>query len=195
MFLRIWRGAEKSLMSPRLESWQLRDRGLRELTGRFTDAGLLSMQGQKLKFPDEKARFYVNGGWLEEHVFGVLFNLRADLRTVQDVAHSVDLVRQTARGEVPNEIDVACLADNRLYLIECKTRQWKGKAEGMAGAQALYRLDTLADLLGGLQARAMLVSYWDLPSYDRQRAADLGIAVCAGGALRDLPARLTDWIL
>jgi hypothetical protein len=188
------REAEKGLVTPRLESWQLRDRGLHELIGRFADARVLNRRGQSLRFPDEEARFYVNGGWLEEHVFGVLFNLRADLPQIQDVARSVELVRETARGEVPNEIDVACLADNRLYLIECKTRQWRGKSAGTAGAQALYRLDTLSDLLGGLQARAMLVSYRDLLPYDRQRAADLGIAVCAGGALRNLRARLAEWI-
>lgn len=188
------RAAEKGLVTPRLESWQLRDRGLQKLIGRFTEAGVLTTRAQSLRFPDEEARFYVNGGWLEEHVFGVLFNLRADLPKIQDVARSLDLVRDTVRGAVPNEIDVACLADNRLYLIECKTRQWNGKAEGMAGAQALYRLDTLADLLGGLQARAMLVSYRELPPYDRQRALDLGIAVCAGGALRNLRARLAEWV-
>ena len=60
--------------------------------------------------------------------------------------------------------------------IECKTRQWRGKSAGTAGAQVLYRLDTLSDLL----------------PYDRQRAADLGIAVCAGGALRNLRARLAE---
>ncbi len=186
--------AESSLSSPRLESWQLRDRGLRKLIDRFASARLLKRRGQQLQFPHQEARFYINGGWLEEHVYGVLFHLRAELPKIQDVARSLDLVRQTNRGEVPNEIDVACLADNRLYLIECKTRQWKGKEAGMAGAQALYRLDTLSDLLGGLQARTMLVSYRDLPPYDRQRAADLRIAVCAGRDLRNLRACLAAWI-
>jgi len=35
---------------------------------------------------------------------------------------------------------------------------------GGPGADALYRLDTLRDLLGGLQAEAMLVSYAELPT-------------------------------
>lgn len=186
--------AEQGLTSPRLDSRQLQDRRLRELLTRFERAGVLERRGQRLRFPDEEARFYANGGWLEEHVFSLLFNLRADLPGIQDVARSVDLVRGTTRGEVPNEIDVACLADNRLYLIECKTRQWRGKEAGAAGAQALYRLDTLADLLGGLQARAMLVSYRRLPDHDRQRADDLRIAVCAGNGLRNLRSRLARWI-
>jgi hypothetical protein len=95
---------------------------------------------------------------------------------------------------VPNEIDVACLAENRLYLIECKTRTWQGRDAGAAGNDALYRLDTLADLLGGLAARAMLVSYRDLPARVLRRAADLRVRVCAGARLSELAAELAAWL-
>ena len=117
------------------------------------------------------------------------------MRTIQDVARNLAIARETAAGEeVPNEIDVACLAENRLYLVECKTRGWKGPDAGAVGADALYRLDTLSDLLGGLQARAMLLSYRNLPQAVLRRASDLGIRVCAGPGLRNLPAVLTAWL-
>ena len=107
----------------------------------------------------------------------------------------MDIVRETERGEeVPNEIDVACLAENRLYLVECKTRSWRPEGSSGAGADALYRLDTLGDLLGGLQARAMLVSYRNLEPHDRRRAADLDIRVCAGSRLLELPTELRKWL-
>lgn len=91
-----------------------------------------------------------------------------------------------------NEIDVACLAENRLHLVECKTPVWKGA--GTPGADALYRLDALADLLGGLQGRAMLVSYLKLPAHVSRRAEDLRIRVCAGDRLPELRADLARWL-
>jgi hypothetical protein len=187
--------AEKGLVSPEMESRHLRNQRLQILIDRFEEAGLLQVQGRRLRFPDEEARFYVNGGWLEEHAFDVLSRLRGEIKAIQDLARSVTLVRETPRGdEVPNEIDVACLAENRLYLLECKTRSWRGADNSAAGADALYRLDTLGDLLGGLQARAMLVSYRDLPPPVLRRASDLGVRVCAGARLPELAAELRDWL-
>ena len=184
--------AEQGLVSPEMDSGQLRDQRLQALIDRFAAEGVIEPKGRRLRFPDEDARFYVNGGWLEEHVFDLLRDLRGDLPQVQDLARSVSIARESARGAaVPNEIDVACLSENRLYLVECKTRGWRQDA---SGAEALYRLDALADLLGGLQARAMLVSYRALPAYDLRRAADLGIRVCAGNRLPELAAELRAWL-
>jgi len=184
---------EGGLVSPEMESHHLRNQRLQALLDRFADEGLLEVQGRRLRFPDEEARFYVNGGWLEEHVFDVLQDLRGQLHNIQDVARSIDIVRETSRGDrVPNEIDVACLAENRLYLVECKTRSWSGEGSAGTGANALYRLDTLGDLLGGLQARAMLVSYRDLPPHVLQRAADLGVLVCTGMRLPELAGQLAN---
>lgn len=187
--------AEAELLSPVLERRQMQDATLAELIRRFADGGLLRVQVDRLRFADEAARFYVNGGWLEQHVYGLLRALRGELTQIQDLARSVDITRQGRRGEpIPNEIDCACLAENRLYIIECKTRQWgSGGAHG-PGANALYRLDSLRDLLGGLQARAMLVSYRDLPGHVLRRAAELRIAVCAGRRLPELQTHLRDWI-
>lgn len=187
--------AEGSLRSPALHRDQMRDPDLLDLIDRFAESGLLSEQGGRLRFLDEEARFFVNGGWLEEHVYGLLRELRRDLTSIQDLARSVDIQRETERGEaVHNELDVVCLAENRLYIIECKTRKWgEGKAFG-PGANALYRLDTLADVLGGLQGRAMLISYLKLPDAVRRRAADLRVQVCDGAQLTQLRSHLKEWI-
>ena len=102
-------------------------------------------------------------------------------------------VRLIICWSVPNELDVAVLAENRLYLVECKTRQWRGGVDG-PGAESLFKLEALTDLLGGLQARGMLVSYQDLPDHDRRRAADLRIEVCAGQQIQRLGESLKKWI-
>ncbi|HSO81785.1 Card1-like endonuclease domain-containing protein [Thiocapsa sp.] len=184
--------AKGTLRSPILDPQQRRDMALGDLIGRCSGTGLLSVVSGQLRFPSEAARFYVNGGWLEEHVYAVFWELRREERRIQDLARSLELYRQDPRGaEVHNEIDVACLAENRLYLVECKTKAWKG-GDG-PGSEALYRLDALADLLGGLQGRAMLVSYLDLPAHVRRRAEDLRIHVCAGARLPELRGEISRW--
>jgi hypothetical protein len=187
--------AEGSLVSPTLNPQQTQDADLAELIRRCADAGVLVKERDRLRFPDEAARFYVNGGWLEGHVYALLRAMRRELPRMQDLARSVEIARAGSRGEpVPNELDIVCLADNRLYTVECKTRRWgAGGADG-PGAEALYRLDSLGDLLGGIQARTMLVSYRDLPPHVLSRAAGLRIPVCAGKRLPELRAALHDWI-
>lgn len=185
--------AKGSLRSPVLDAQQRSDIALGDLIGRCAAEGLLSVGAGQLRFPDEAARFYVNGGWLEEHVYAVFRALRREERRIQDLARSVELYREDPRGaEVHNEIDVACLAENRLYIVECKTKTWKG-GDG-PGAEALYRLDALSDLLGGLQGRAMLVSYVELPPHVRRRAEDLPIQVCAGARLSELRGVVSRWL-
>ncbi len=103
--------------------------------------------------------------------------------------------RQGRNDTIPNELDVAFLADNRLYIIECKTTRFdKGGPRAAKGADILYKLDTLTDLLGGLQARSMVVSYQQFRAHDRQRAADLHIRVCCSGDLSELPAKIKRWV-
>ena len=74
-----------------------------------------------------------------------------------------------------------------------RTRRFDGAAAGK-GTDTLQKLDSLTDLLGGLKARAMLVSYRPLSLHDRQRAKDLRIEVCQGVELKQLQARLKKWV-
>jgi hypothetical protein len=90
-------------------------------------------------------------------------------------------------------MDVTFLKDNRLYIIECKTKRYSANDQG-AGADTLYKLDTLKDLLGGLQAKAMLISFTELGDYDKQRAGDLNISLCCHKQLPKLSEHLLKWI-
>ncbi|MGQ0656644.1 MAG: Card1-like endonuclease domain-containing protein [Chromatiales bacterium] len=145
-------------------------------------------------FPSERDRFFVNGGWFEIYVYDRMRRLLPDRPIIQDLAHGVHVQREVRGKPVRNELDVAFLAGNRLHVIECKTRQWNGSEENGPGAEALYKLDSLRDLLGGLQAKAMLVSYQNLPDHDRRRAADLEIGVCAGNQVQRLSEFLREWL-
>ncbi len=169
-------------------------RELDELLDLFQQHGKLTRHGNNITFSDEEARFYANGGWIEGHVYNQLHRLRDSLPRLQDYAYALEVTRQQRDKTIPNELDVAFLHDNRLHIIECKTRRFRESAEESAGAEALYKLDTLRDLMGGLQARAMLASYRDLPGHDRSRAVDLGIRVCAGSQLQHLRQHLLDFI-
>jgi hypothetical protein len=186
-------GAERTLRSEQMDDRQAGDAQLAELIDRFAAAGYTSRERDRLIFPSEDERFFVNGGWLELYVFDRLMHLRGELRVIQDLGRNVSVERDARSGTVPNELDVAVLAENRLYLVECKTRQWRGGVNG-PGAESLFKLEALTDLFGGLQARGMLVSYQDLPDYDRRRAADLRIEVCAGQQIQRLGESLKKWI-
>ena len=169
--------------------------GLDELIDVFATRGFIQWQGNdRFSFPDRESLAYVMGGWMEAYVFDVVRQLRKQDSHIHDIAWGVNVNREQHGEQVPNELDVVFLRNNRLHIIECKTRRFREEGEDSAGAEALYKLDALRDLMGGLQARAMLVSYRDLPGYDRIRAADLGIAVCAGSQLRKLKQHLTNFM-
>lgn len=181
--------AEQNLTSPPLTENQRHWPELIALIKRFEQEKLLTYDQTCLHFTDESCRFFVNGGWLEEHIFGLVFGLRAEIREIQDVGRSIEIVRDSTGHRVKNELDVAFLHNNHLYLIECKTKSFETDEDG--GTQALYKLETLTHLLGG---QAMLVSYHPLSSWDKQRAQDLHIEMCTAQQLGRFKEILKQWI-
>lgn len=178
------------LLSGEISPRQLGDRGFRRLLDLFGGYGILRLEGNRIRFADESSRFFANGGWLERHIFETLLELR-DAFSMQDLAASVEV---STPGGSRNEIDVAFLWNNRLHLVECKTRVLRSAdRERGPGAQTLYKLDSLSEF-GGLNTRCLLVSYKSLEHYDRQRARDLRIQVIESTGLRSLAPRLRKWI-
>ena len=101
------------------------------------------------------------------------------------------LKRQAAgRAVVKNEIDIGLIKANRLHLIECKTQRFKEDKD----ADVLYKLDSLRDLMGGLQGRALLVSFNHLDKSSRARAKELAIELCCGSELKNLQQHLQRWL-
>ena len=166
---------------------------LQEILNKFQEVGILRIEKDKIIFTDEENRFYANGGWLENHVFSLLFAMRKTRPCISDLAKGMEIVR--AKGTVKNEIDVICLANNRLHLIECKTRKFTNRNDANTPASAaIYRLDTLKETFGGSSGKAMLVSYQRLSRYTEQRAKDLGIYCCSHKQLKQLTEHLYKFI-
>ncbi|RIZ68534.1 MAG: DUF1887 family protein [Methylococcales bacterium] len=179
-------------LSVELNAQQAKDNFLADLIALFSDNKLLRLEKNRLIFATEQDRFYVNGGWLEQHVYGQCLNIKKQTG-IQDIGRSVQVDRQHQGKPVRNELDITFLKDNRLYIIECKTKRFSAKDQG-AGADTLYKLDTLKDLLGGLQAKSMLISFTQPNVYDVQRAGDLKIALCCHKELPYLTDKLLAWI-
>ncbi|MDQ6964839.1 MAG: DUF1887 family CARF protein [Mariprofundales bacterium] len=161
-------------------------KALADLIDRFADVGLLQRSGRRIIFSDEEARFFVNGGWLEQQIFSLLWEIKkgGDVG-IHDLAQGVEV----SRSGVCNELDVALLLNNRLHLIECKTKRVQ-----QGGADMLYKLDALTGALGGIKARSLLVSYHPLSKADQRRAHEAKIAICTGNALHGLEGYLRRWI-
>ena len=183
------RDVHRTCLEVDVDSTTLQNHDWLKLIDLFAAAGVLTLTGSTLQFANSAARFYANGGWLEDHVFGVVQTLKAE--KIQDVALNLRVKNSFGAGHAENEIDIAVLAKNRLHLIECKTRNLV--REGTHGADALYKLDSLA-ALGGLNTRCMLVSYRELGAADKSRAKDLRVKTIEPYQLRDLKNQLQTWI-
>lgn len=168
-----------------------KQQGYRELNMLLSDlveAEIATYENGVLTFANEDARRFSNGEWLETLVHSTVRQIQKDMPTIQDRSLNVQVYRQLGEREVRNELDVASVVNNKLHIIECKT---KGMRDD--GDDTLYKLESLRDLLGGLQARAMLVSFRPLRHNDITRAEDLGLALIGPDELKDLKTHLTQW--
>lgn len=170
-----------------------KQQGYRELNLLIDDlvaAHIADYENGILTFIDEDARRFANGEWLETLVNTTVQQIQDVMPTIQDRSLNVQVYRELGEREVRNELDVATVVNNKLHIIECKT---KGMRDD--GDDTLYKLESLRDLLGGLQARAMLVSFRPLRSNDITRAQDLGLALIGPDELKNLKLHLHHWFL
>jgi hypothetical protein len=188
--------AKGTLVLPDLSAKRMRRDNVRELIAWFETDGLIVADRGRLRFVDEATLFFANGGWLEQYVYATIQVLKRDNPYIQDIGRELEVSRPAANHErILNELDVAVLAQNRLHIIECKTRKFDKETEyDGIGAEAVYKLDALVNLLGGLKAKAMLVSYQPLKPNILNRARDYQILTCAYGELRNLREQLQRWL-
>lgn len=168
-----------------------KQQGYRELNMLLTDlvdANIATYENGILTFANEDARRFSNGEWLETLVHSTVKQIQDEMPTIQDRSLNVQVYRNLGEREVRNELDVASVVNNKLHIIECKT---KGMRDD--GDDTLYKLESLRDLLGGLQARAMLVSFRPLRHNDITRAEDLGLALIGPDELKSLKHHLSLW--
>jgi hypothetical protein len=152
-------------------------------------ADLLTMSKGVVTFRNESARVEANGGWLESFIHSQLNELKAE-QILQDKPHLNVVV---GKNNTTNEIDVAFMANNKLHMIECKTKRFIGNTAGNAGKESLYKLDSIS-ALGGLGTKSMLASYRPLSKTDDQRARELKIEVVQAAELPNIKNFMRSWI-
>lgn len=177
----------------RLDARQSNDYSLRKLIEQFANQLAFNETTAELTFNNESARQFVNGGWLENHVYNALSDLAPTLG-VHDYALNLKVLAPD--GKTRNEIDVAFLYRNALYLIECKAANLgaSSKADDTNGTDAVYKLDTLHKL-GGLRTHTMLIDYLGkLNAADKQRAKNARIDTISGTDLLGLKEKIRVWL-
>ena len=172
-----------------LTEQQADSRALDALLQEFEDAGALAKEGAKLIFASEAERDFVKGGWLERHVFQTVDDLSRELGLRDKAANLVVL----DSGDVKNELDVAFLARNRLFVIECKTARMD-RPEAPKANDTLFKLAERCRRVGGLGTRGMLVSYRGLRDEEKRLAAALPIELATGGELARLKEEIKNWV-
>lgn len=101
---------------------------------------------QDLESSQERA--YYSGAWFEDYVYWRIrkqFNL-----TESHIAHSLKIYRATSGQSYDNEIDVAFMLNNALYVIECKV--------GMNGYNPAHSKRASADTIEGYLYKLAAVS-------------------------------------
>ena len=172
-----------------LRSRQSANHHLDALLRKFEQAQVLKRKGEQVQFAHEAARRFANGGWIEHHVYQAVCRVTGDLG-IRDKAANLQVT--DASGQ-PNEMDVALMARNRLFVIECKTARMNNPDDTKAN-DTLYKLAENCKRIGGLGTRGMLASYRPLRPSEQRLAKVLQIEVVAGRELASLDDRLKSWI-
>jgi hypothetical protein len=180
---------ERNSLSVKLTPNQLDSRSLDALLRNFAGAQVLRVEGDTLTFSNADTRFFAKGGWLEHHVYQTVCQITSDLG-IRDKA--ANLVVQDSTG-TKSEIDVALMARNRLFAIECKTARMD-KPEAPKANDTLHKLSDNCRRIGGLGTRGMLATYRPLRDSELKLAKALNIEVVAGSGLARLSERLKQWV-
>lgn len=163
-----------------------------DLISELTKTGLVRLQNNQLYFISQEARFFANGGWLEEYIHHQIRQLSAKVPEIHDYRCSVLL--KTQDHEVKNEVDNMILVNNHLYLIECKTKRFNGRGLPDGGAMdALYKMDTLMAELGGPLTRGMLVSVFPFSKAEIRRAKQYSIKLVSFEHIQNIQSELINW--
>jgi Domain of unknown function (DUF1887) len=172
-----------------LSDRQLDSRSLEALLRKFEQARVLQVKGNMLEFPDEAARSFACGGWIEHHVYQTVCQVTSALG-IRDKAANLQVIDSSGQ---PNEMDVTFMARNRLFVIECKTARMDNN-ENIKANDTLYKLAENCRRIGGLGTRGMLATYRPLRDSEMRLASALQIEIVASSALARLDERIKQWV-
>jgi len=164
--------------------------GFKDLMMLFEKHDILYLKNGILKFKGLDDIEFVSGGWLEEYVYSIVKSIN-----VTDIRMGVEVRWDTPGKRHPfNEYDIVFTHNNRLYLIECKTKRFEGLDIKDSNDNAIYKLDSLRDKAGGVYGKGMLVSYQRLTDEQKRRLSANRLEFCDGIELRNLKNRIQKWI-
>ena len=161
-----------------------RQRHVRRLLQGYATGGQKSLFECWLTAAEDSLR-YVSGGWLEEYTY----HIAASLPDIQDIALNVQ-IENAGNPHQPNELDIAILSHNVLFVLECKTANLKADEKTQ---NALYKLETLKKL-GGLRTQTAFISYRELPRETRDRAKGANIEIIEQKDLQGFKTLLKKWM-
>lgn len=168
---------------------QTDSRRLEALLRLFEEAQTLQVSGDRIRFASSQERAFAKGGWLEHHVYRTVTELHGTLG-LRDKAANLTVVDATG---VKNEMDVAFMARNRLYVIECKTARMDASLRPKAN-DTLFKLSDICRRVGGLGTRGLLASYRPVRESEKRLAQALNIELVCGPELVRLRERLVSWV-
>jgi len=129
-------------------------------------------------------RTFFEGGWLEYFAYRTILELKAEIPKIKEVAFGVKLQRENAHDEA----DVLFIANNQLFVVECKT------GNNVNINLHLQRLDSLRNRLGGTTAHSLLITT-EMIGANLPKANLLNVGVIDGRQLTHLKRHLSAWIL
>ncbi|WP_206484064.1 DUF1887 family CARF protein [Thalassotalea sp. G2M2-11] len=179
-----------TFISEEQDNAMLNDESLQWLLNDLETMELIEVKGKSVNFQNEKTRFFANGGWLEEITYSYIRNLSSEIAELQDDGHSVEIERSINGKTIKNELDVVALVNNKLHVIECKTKRLKNGD----GANMLYKIDSLAERLGGIKCNAALITFYSLNKSEVARARELNIEIFNISQISNLKGNLKNWL-
>lgn len=179
---------DKKQLKIEMSDQQAGNHSLETLLRNFEEAGLLQVNQNTISYTDEAARDFVKGGWLELHTYKCVEAITGEAG-IRDKAANLTVIGDG----VKNEMDIAIMARNRLFVIECKTARMD-RPEAPKANDTLFKLSEICRRVGGLGTRGMLASYRPVADSERKLARALNIELVCGQDLKSLRDRIRAWI-
>ncbi len=159
----------------------------RSLAEYLASHSLLKRHGIQYRASHQGVERFLTGGWLELAIYRNVIDL---FGTGAPPDAAIGLKFASAEGVV-NELDVAVLHNNALYVCECKTHS-RENAYGV-GPAVLFKLHSIVNA-HGLGAKPLLVSTMPPTRMELARAQDQEILVLSGTSQDGLRDMLTRWL-
>jgi hypothetical protein len=161
--------------------------------------GSLKSKDNVFEFANEQALGFARGGWFEMAVEFAMNDLKQKNKAEQLmlVGRNIELCFEDhGDGKTRNEIDYLAICRHRWHLVECKVRDFRQQRGRLHPdyRDALYKLASLKKDIGGLQAKAMLLTCWSLSHEDKKRAEVHDIEIRSGANIDSLASILAEWL-